>query len=269
MASSSSNQVSDYIVLITGASAGIGEATARIFAQNGAKLILTARRLEKLEALRNALAQELGWSAEETAQRVHIAKCDVSKNEDVKSVVQNLPAGFEAINVLVNNAGLALGRPKAYENSVEDIDTILDTNVKGVLYVLNAVVPGMLERNRGHIINISSIAGKESYVGGSLYCASKHAVQAISNSLRKELVATPLRVTAILPGMVETEFSIVRFGGDEAVAKSVYKGLDPLVAHDIADNIYYVATRPVHVQIAEMTIFPSAQASTEVFHRVS
>jgi len=184
-------------------------------------------------------------------------------------VVQNLPEEFKEIDILVNNAGLAKGVRYTVDNIVDDINVVLDVNVKGVLYTTKVIVPGMVERKRGHVVNVSSVAGIQAYKGGSVYCASKHAVQAITNSLRKELVDKNVRVTSICPGLVETEFSVVRFDGDKNRADSVYNGLAPLVADDIADNIIYATSRPDHVQIAEMLVYPTAQASAELVHRES
>ncbi|MCF7800763.1 MAG: SDR family oxidoreductase [Candidatus Marinimicrobia bacterium] len=249
--------INHQVVFITGASAGIGQAAARQFAATGCHLILTARRQDRLQAL----AQEL---TEEFSVQVHPATMDVSSLESIQTVLANLPEPLKKIDILVNNAGLALGVNRAQENEPDDIDTVIDVNVKGILYLTQAIVPGMVERQRGHVINISSIAGHEAYPGGSIYCGSKHAVNAISKSTRMDLVDTPVRVTAISPGLVETEFSNVRFRGDTARAKNVYKGYEPLVAEDIADAILYAATRPPHVQIADMIIFPTAQASATI-----
>lgn len=250
------------IVLVTGASAGIGEETAKQFARAGAKVILAARRVAKLEAIKTSLIGE-GVAAE----NLHLIELDVRNSQQVQTALSSLPEPFNAVTILVNNAGLALGFTQAHKQTDEMIDAMIDTNVKGALYVIRAVVPGMLERSKGHIINVSSIAGLEYYAGGSVYCASKAAIQSINNVLRKELVSTPLRVTSINPGMVETEFSVVRFNGDADIAKNVYKGLDPLIAADIADNILYVASRPRHVQVGQLVVFPTNQASTELIHR--
>lgn len=247
-------------VLITGASAGIGEACARAFAREGANLILTARRVERLEAL----AKEL---TDEHSVQVYIRACDVRNKEDVDALILAFPEEFCGIDVLVNNAGLVIGLNKAHETPDEDVDTMMDTNVKGLLHVTRAVVPCMVKEGKGHIINISSIAGHEAYPGGAVYCASKHAVDAITKSLRMDLVDTSLRVTAISPGLVETEFSLVRFNGDESKAKAVYDGLEPLVAKDIAEAVLFAASRPEHVQIADMIIFPTQQASAGIVHR--
>jgi len=250
------------VVLITGASAGIGAAAARHFIASGAKVIVTARRLERLDKLKAELEEKFPGSAD----RVHAAKLDVQQHAMVDALVVGLPEAFKDIDILVNNAGLALGVPQTHENDPAAIDTVLDTNVKGVLYMIRAVVPGMIARKSGHVINVSSVAGIQAYRGGSLYCASKHAVQAITNSMRKELAPHNVKVTAICPGLVETEFSIVRLG-DKDKADQVYKGYSPLVADDIADNILYAASRPAHVQIAELLVYPSVQASAEIVHK--
>lgn len=245
---------------ISGASSGIGAATARQFAENGANLILAARRTDRLCELANEL--KLKYKIQ-----VYILKMDVSQIESVNQGIGSLPAIFKDIDILINNAGLALGVNKAQSNVPGEIDTVVDVNVKGVLYLIQAITPGMISRGKGHIINISSIAGHEAYPGGSVYCATKHAVDAITKSTRMDLVDTPLRVTAISPGLVETEFSLVRFQGDSERAAKVYQGYEPLLADDIADAILYVATRPPHVQIADMIIFPTAQASATVVHK--
>jgi 3-hydroxy acid dehydrogenase/malonic semialdehyde reductase len=255
-----SESLASKTVLITGASAGIGEACAHAFAQEGASLILTARRQDKIDALAKLLTER------------HQIKClplglDVRNSQDIETVLTNLPTEFKAIDILVNNAGLVIGLEKAHETPETDVDTMLDTNVKGVLNMIRAVVPDMVRRNAGHIINISSIAGHEAYGGGSVYCASKHAVDAITKSLRIDVVNTNLRVTAISPGLVETEFSLVRFKGDAHKAKQVYAGMEALVGSDIAEAVLFAATRPPHVQIADMIIFPTAQAAATVVHR--
>jgi len=210
-------------VFITGASAGIGEACAKQFAACGSNLILTARREEKLQAIRDELKQTY------PDIKIHVAKLDVSQCDQVDAVVNALPDEFKNIDILVNNAGLAKGVNYTVDNVPEDINTVIDVNIKGVLYVTRAIVPGMIERKSGHVVNVSSVAGLQAYKGGSVYCATKHAVQAITNSLRKEVVDKNIRVTSICPGLVETEFSVVRFSGDQNRADSVYKGLEPLV----------------------------------------
>jgi len=255
-------KIRDKVVLITGASAGFGEATALQFAAHGSKLIIAARRLQKLEHLKRQIEDK------HPGTRVHAAELDVCSEQSVKHLVANLPIDLQAIDILVNNAGLALGLCKTWEVELDDYNRMMDTNVKGVLLMTKAFVPGMIERNSGHIINVSSIAGLETYANGSIYCASKFALNALNSTLRKELVGTNIRVCSICPGLAKTEFSLVRFKGDAEKAEGPYKGLDPLVAEDIADTILYVASRPPHVQIAEMVIFPTNQASVSVIHRV-
>jgi len=219
-----------------------------------------SRRVERLEQLRGSLTKAYGV-------RIFIGGMDVASRSSVEAFFAALPEDFQKIDVLINNAGLALGRDDTHVVSEEDVDAMMDTNVKGLVRVTRAVVPGMIARGKGDIINISSVAGIEAYKGGSIYCASKHAVQAITKAQRKELVHTPLRVASICPGLVETEFSLVRFKGDNTKAKETYKGLQPLVARDVADTVAYTASRPPHVQIADILIFPTHQASTEVIHR--
>lgn len=248
------------VVLITGASAGIGEACARIFAEAGSRLILTARREDKLNTLANALRNQFN-------SEVLVQGLDVRDDGSTISFIKNLPAPYDSIDILINNAGLVIGVNKAHETPGDDVDTMLDTNVKGLLNMTRAVVPVMQKVNSGHIINISSIAGHEAYPGGAVYCGSKHAVDAITKSLRMDLVDTGIRVTAISPGLVETEFSMVRFKGDKDKADAVYNGLAPLVGDDIADAVFYAASRPPHVQIADMIIFPSQQAAATIVHR--
>jgi len=247
-------------VLITGASAGIGEACAKIFAKSGANLILTARREDRLKELAFSLENEYSI----TALAVGL---DVRNSQLVDEMIWGLPKEMQDIDLLVNNAGLVIGVEKAHETPESDIDTMFDTNVKGILNLIRAVVPSMLIRDMGQVINISSIAGHEAYPGGSIYCGTKHAVDAITKSLRMDVVDSNVRVTAISPGLVDTEFSIVRFKGDEEKATSVYKGLEALVAEDIAEAVFFAATRPPHVQIADMIIFPTKQASATIVHR--
>ncbi|MCF7826280.1 MAG: SDR family NAD(P)-dependent oxidoreductase [Candidatus Marinimicrobia bacterium] len=247
-------------ILITGASSGIGQACACLFAKEGSNLILTARREEKLSNL--ALEIQDLYEVDVLARSL-----DVRDSEAVAALISNLPPAFKNIDVLVNNAGLVLGVEKAHETPGDDVDIMLDTNVKGVLNMIRNVVPGMVSRRRGHVINISSIAGHEAYPGGSVYCASKHAVDALTKSLRMDVVSTPLRITAISPGLVDTEFSLVRFKGDAKKAEAVYQGLEALVAEDIAEAVIFAASRPPHVQIADMIIFPTQQAAATVVHR--
>ena len=246
------------IVLITGASAGIGEACARAFAAEGARLILTARRIDKLQALAESLSVES-----------HVAALDVRDGNAVAAFVAGLADSWSSIDVLVNNAGLGRGLEKLHTGSVDDWNEMLDTNVKGLLHVTRAVVPGMVARNRGHVINIGSVAGHEVYPNGNVYCASKHAVDAITTGLRMDLVDTQVRVSTVDPGLVETDFSVVRFKGDSDRAKKVYEGIEALSGDDVADAVVYCATRPPHVAVAEIVIMPTNQASALVVHRQS
>ena len=250
----------DKLTLITGASAGIGEATARAFAREGAKLILTARREKKLRAL-----------AKELAEKHHteslVMPLNLREHDKVEETLLNLPEQWHAVDILVNNAGLVRGLQKLYTMESADWHEVIDVNVKGLLAVTNSIVPGMVERGRGHIINLGSIAGREAYPNGAVYCATKFAVRALSRGLKMDLNETPIRVTSIDPGLVETEFSVVRFKGDREKAKEPYKGITPLHPEDIADAIVWSAARPAHVNISEMLIFPTAQASSTQVHR--
>ncbi len=245
-------------VLVTGASSGIGEATARKFAQAGCKLILAARRVDRLQRLASNLPT-----------KCHLVELDVRNRQAVDQTVASLPPEFAAIDILINNAGKARGLAKLHEADIADHEEMIDTNVKGLLYCSRAVVPGMVKRGSGHIINIGSIAGHEVYPNGSVYCASKHAVDALTKGLRLDLVDTPIRVSTVDPGLVETEFSLVRFHGDEERAKKVYQGYKPLTADDIADTILWIVERPVHVQIAEVIILPTAQGNAYITHKTS
>ena len=247
-------------VLITGASAGIGQACAKAFAAAGANLILTARREDRLRSLADKLTQQFSI-------QVHPVALDVRNSQLVDEMIWALPSELQQIDVLVNNAGLVIGVEKAHETPEHDVDTMFDTNVKGLLNLIRAVVPPMVSRDAGQVINISSIAGHEAYPGGSIYCGTKHAVDAITKSLRMDVVDTNLRVTAISPGLVNTEFSLVRFKGDLQRAKAVYEGLEALLAEDIAEAVFFAASRPPHVQIADMIIFPTKQASATIVHR--
>ncbi len=250
------------IVFVTGASSGIGAATAQAFAAEGARLLLAARRGDKLaEAAAEALRRG--------AQAVHTISLDVRDRQAVQQAIAALPAEWAGIEVLVNNAGLSRGLEKLYQGSIEDWEEMLDTNVKGLLYVTRAVVPGMVERGRGHVVNLGSTAGELTYPGGAVYCASKAAERAINDGLRQDLLGTPIRVTTIDPGMVETEFSLVRFHGDRERAGKVYKGIQPLTPQDVAEAIVWAASRPEHVNIARVLLTPVGQANSLLFHRES
>jgi len=254
------SSIKDHIVLITGSSSGIGAACGRAFAGAGAHVILAGRRTERLEAAAGQLRREFG------VETLPIT-LDVTQRGQVFEVLGNLPARWAAIDVLVNNAGLSRGLDRLQEGQLQDWEEMLDTNVKGLLYVTRAVLPGMIARGRGHVINLGSIAGREAYPGGNVYCATKSAVAMLTRGLRMDLLGTPIRVTCVEPGMVETEFSIVRFRGDRERAAKVYQGLQPLTADDIADAILYCATRPAHVNVQDMLIMPTAQASATMAHR--
>lgn len=247
-------------IIVTGATSGFGEATAKMFAENGWNLILTGRRAERLAALKAELQSE--------SNEIITLHFDVRDEEEVNRHFSSLPESIkDRVAVLVNNAGLAVGRGPIDKGETDDWERMIDTNVKGLLYVSKAVIPFLKQNQGGHIVNLGSIAGKEVYPGGNVYCASKHAVDALSRAMRIDLVDYNIKVTNIAPGAAETEFSIVRFKGNEATAKSVYDGFDPLVAADIADAIFYVCTRPKHVTINDMVIMPTAQASATVFHK--
>jgi 3-hydroxy acid dehydrogenase/malonic semialdehyde reductase len=246
------------IVLITGATSGIGEATARLLAINNFKLILCGRRNDRLKKL----AEELMKHTEVTT-----LSFEVRNQKEVAETVASLPAAWKEIDVLINNAGNAHGLDPIQTGSLEDWDAMIDINVKGLLYVTKEVLPVMINRNAGHIINIGSIAGKEVYANGNVYCASKFAVDALTKGMRIDLNAHNIKVTAIHPGLVETEFSLVRFKGDEARASNVYKGLQALQGQDIADVILFALTRPAHVVIADLVVLPTAQASATVVKR--
>jgi serine 3-dehydrogenase len=248
------------IVFITGASSGIGRSCARAFAAQGAKLILAARRAERLEELAAGLKTEHGSA-------IHILKLDVRDANAVEQAMSGLPPEWRDIEVLVNNAGLSRGLAKLHEGKLQDWEEMIDTNLKGLLYVSRAVIPGMVARGRGHVINIGSIAGHEVYPLGNVYNATKFGVRALTKGLRLDLNGTGLRVTSVDPGMTETEFSLVRFRGDGERAGKTYQGFTPLTPDDIADAVVYCATRPLHVDVAEMIVMPTDQASTTVVHR--
>jgi NADP-dependent 3-hydroxy acid dehydrogenase YdfG len=245
--------------LITGASSGIGEATARVFAQHGIRLIICGRRTEKLELLKKELA---------TQTDVHILTFDVRDKADVAERIANLPEEFKQIDILVNNAGNAHGLASIQDGNLEDWDAMIDINVKGLLYVSKAIIPNMVAQNHGHIVNIGSIAGKEAYPNGNVYCASKFAVDALNQGMRMDLYKHNIKVSSVNPGMVETEFSLVRFKGDAQRAKQVYNGLQPLTAHDIAECIWFAVSRPAHVNVADILVLAAAQASATQFNRI-
>lgn len=253
------NRLKDKIVLITGASSGIGQACARVCAAEGAQLILSARRVERLEALSQELARDYKTSC-------HILPLDVRDKKAVNTQLSSLPAEWGAIDVLINNAGLALDTLPLSQGIEEHWDTMIDTNVKGLLYVSRAVIPGMLTRNQGHVVNIGSVAGHEYYPNGNVYCASKHAVHALSKSMRLDMLGSAVRVTEIAPGAVETEFSEVRWK-DKERAKEFYQDFQPLMAEDVADAVLYSLTRPQHVDIEQMIIMPTVQASANHLSR--
>ncbi len=248
-------------VLITGATSGFGKAIATEFAANGRDLIITGRRDERLQDLAKSLAFTYGVEI--------ITLCfDVRSEKEVNDAIASIAEDYgHTIEILVNNAGLALGRGPIDTGLTEDWDQMIDTNVKGLLYMTKAIIPFMKANKKGHIVNISSIAGKEVYPGGNVYCASKHAVDALSKAMRMDLVDYGIKVTNIAPGAAETEFSLVRFKGDESIAKSVYNGFEPLIAEDIAELVYFVCSRKGHVSIQDLTVTPSAQASATIFKK--
>ena len=248
------------VVFIAGASAGIGAATALAFAAEGAKLLLAARRTDKLAGVAK-LALARGSEA------VHSFALDVRNQQAVANAVAALPAEWAAIDILVNNAGLSRGLDKVHAGKIQDWEEMIDTNVKGLLYVTRAVVPGMVDRGHGHIVNLGSTAGEITYPNGAVYCATKAAERAINDGLRQDLLGTPIRVTSIDPGMVETDFSLVRFHGDSERAANVYKNITPLTAEDVAESIVWVASRPAHVNIARVMMTCVQQANSLLFAR--
>lgn len=245
--------------LITGATSGIGEACARKFAEGGYNLILTARRAEKLAEIKAQLEAE--------GTKVRTLVFDVHDAEAAKQAIASLEPEWQTIDVLINNAGLALGLEKEYEGDPEDWNTMIDTNIKGLLTMTRLIVPAMVERNEGHVINIGSVAGDAAYAGGNVYCATKAAVKTITDGLRIDVAESAVRVTNVKPGLVETNFSNVRFHGDNARAENVYKGIVPLTGADIADVAFYAASAPKHVQIAEVLVLATHQGSGSVIHR--
>jgi len=248
------------IALITGATSGIGKACAHMLAKEGCDIIITGRRKQRLEEIENEILNKYG-------RRCLSLNFDIRRHEEVKKAIDGLGTNWKSVDILINNAGLASGFSKLQEGDSDDWERMIDTNIKGLLYITREIVPGMVQRARGDVVNIGSIAGHEVYPNGNVYCATKHAVDALTKGLRMDLLGTPLRVSTIDPGLVETEFSIVRFHGDEDKAKNVYKGMQPLVAEDIADAVRYVITRPPHVQIGEIIIFPTAQRTATMVSR--
>ena len=253
-------QLKNKTVFVTGASSGFGKEIAAAFAKKGSRLIIAARRAQRIKETAAELKKRYGIE-------VLAMTLDVRKKSDVAKALSSLPVKWRDIDILVNNAGLSRGLDKLQEGSIRDWDEMIDTNVKGLLYVTRAVLPNMVKRNSGHIINIGSIAGHEVYPKGNVYCASKHAVDAITKGIRLDVVDTDIRVTTIDPGLAETEFSIVRFRGNVNKAKAVYTGIEALKPADIADAVIYAASRPLNVVVAEMIIVPNKQASGQVVHR--
>jgi len=244
------------IALITGATSGIGWATAEFLANEGYDLVICGRREERLQELSDKLSV-----------KTHCLVFDVREKDAVLAAIDGLPAAWKAIDVLVNNAGNAHGMSKIQDGDIADWDAMIDINVKGLLYVTKAIIPGMVERGSGHVVNIGSVAGKEVYPNGNVYCASKHAVDAVNNGMRLDLNGTGVKVSQVCPGLVETEFSMVRFKGDEDRSKSVYEGFDALKAEDIADVVRFIVTRPAHVNISDTIILAAAQAGSTLVDR--
>lgn len=247
-------------VMITGATSGIGEATAELLACHGYRLILTGRRKERLLALREQIQTT-------SVCDIELLHFDVRDNQMVDHAINTLPEAFSSIDILINNAGLAAGLNAIHEGDTDDWDQMIDTNIKGLLYVTRKIVPGMVARQSGHIVNISSIAGKETYPMGNVYCATKHAVQSLTKAMRLDLLKHGIKVSSVSPGAVRTEFSLVRFRGNQAKANQVYEGFTPLFARDIAETIHFVITRPVHVNIDDILVMPAAQAYSRDFNR--
>ena len=252
--------IKDQVILITGASSGIGAACARAFAEARTKLVLVARRRDRLEQLADGLNQEF-------ASKTHLLQLDVRDRSQVEAALQSLPEPWGNIDILVNNAGLSRGLDKLYEGDVQDWEEMIDTNIKGLLYVTRSVVPGMVARGRGHVVNIGSIAGHQTYPNGNVYCGTKAAVRAISEGLKQDLLGTLVRVSSVDPGLVETEFSQVRFHGDTERAGKVYQGLMPLTPEDVADVVLFCATRPAHVNVSEVLLLPTDQSGPTLVHR--
>lgn len=250
----------DKIIFITGATSGIGEGCARKFASEGANLILNGRNQDKLNELKVELEADFGIE-------VLLLPFDVRDRERAKVAIESLEGKWKSIDVLVNNAGLVIGFDKEFEGVLEEWDIVIDTNIKGLLNITRLVTPGMVQRGVGHIINIGSIAGDAAYPGGSVYCATKAAVKTLSDGLRQDLVDTPLRVTNIKPGLVETNFSVVRYRGDKDAADNFYKGIKPLSGSDVAESVYFAASAPAHVQVSEILVLATNQATSNVTYR--
>ncbi len=249
-------QLVNKIVLVTGASSGIGAECAKIFNEHGARVIMMSRRVEAMQEIASGFIH-----------KPLLLQCDVRNNNDVVRCIESIPDEWKNIDILVNNAGLSRGLSTVQDGLLSDWEEMIDTNVKGLLYVTKAVLPGMLKRNSGMIINIGSIAGRQVYPNGNVYCATKHGVKAISEALQFDVNGTGVRVSNIDPGMVETEFSVVRFHGDKQRADNVYKGMTPLTGRDVAETVVFCATRPPHVSIHDILLMPTDQASTQVVHR--
>lgn len=248
------------IAFISGASSGIGQATAEVFAENGAKLILLARRKERVEELSNSLLSKFGTET-------YLINADVRYFEILKREIDNIPEKFKDIDILVNNAGLARGLDKIYDGRIEDWNEMVDTNIKGTLYLTKLISPIFLKKNSGHIVNIASIAGRQVYPNGNVYCATKSAVKTLSEAMIIDFNGKNIRVTNVDPGLVETEFSEVRFHGDKERAKTVYKGYKPLTPYDIANVILFCVTLPEHVMVQDILITPTAQATSTIIHK--
>jgi 3-hydroxy acid dehydrogenase/malonic semialdehyde reductase len=252
----------DRTVCITGASAGIGLACAREFARHGSRLLLAARRVERLRELADELKKSHSTD-------VHVFALDVMKPDNVAKAFASLPPGWRAIDILVNNAGLSRGLDRLQEGKLQDWEEMIDTNIKGLLYVTRQVLPGMVERRNGHVLNLGSIAGHQVYPGGNVYCATKSAVNALSHAMRMDLLGTGVRVCSVEPGLVQTEFSEVRFRGDRARSATVYQNTRPLKPEDVAEVVVFAATRPPHVDISEVIVMPTDQASVHHVHRTT
>ena len=254
-----SEPMQDQVVLITGASSGIGAACAKVFAAAGAKLIVAARRKEQLKQLADELSQK--------GTQVHPLVLDVRDRHSVETTLASLPDAWAEVDILINNAGLSRDLDKLYEADIQGWEEMIDTNMKGLLYVTRSIVPGMVKRDRGHVVNIGSTAGHQTYAGGNVYCGTKAAVKSISEGLKQDLLGTSVRVSSVDPGLVETNFSNVRFRGDTERAQDVYKGMTPLTPNDVADVVFFCVTRPAHVNISDVILMPLAQAPGMLIHR--